>query len=754
MEFSQEISEKIFRRKYMIIGDKTLDDPLKRIDAVITKYYPHLGGKIIEYSNKKWVGCAGGLYRSAMNINNNVSAVNCTTLFSPEDNMESIAEGWYWWAKFASVGQGEGIDLSNLRPRGAVVHNASNTSTGPVSFIKTYHSIMKEIAQRGRRGASLISLNIRHPDIPSFIEAKDKDGDLDTVNISIKITDDFMNAVIRGKKWKFEFTNRYETIYKEVDAKKLFHLIAEHAWKSGDPGLLFWDTSVRYSNSDVFRGYEISNVNACSEQVLDGHNVCLLSSINLARYNEYGFEKYKELISFMIFVLDAFRREEINLKRSPSKIQIQKLVDMPRIGLGITGLADLFIREKIIYGSEESVIFAEKIFKTLVCESYKASYDIAKNYDKKSFPAYDKNKYKKSEFIKYLLGEKIIDEKILDYQAHVTKNTIAPNGTLTEIVESGGSGIEPIFAKYYIRRERATTNEWKDWFIFNHLVRQELVRTGLDVTKENADKLDPNLWVTAYELNNDDKLNLIKVIQKYIDSSISVTYNLKEDSSVEDVKHIFMQSWKNGAKGVTVYRENSRAGVLITDTNYKKFINNDLKRTSNGVIIRPKKVPHDIHEIRYRGEDYLLLVGILENRPYEIFCTKNEKKKEFPMKNKKKGYVEKIKKGRYNLVVENGEKEIYIENISEKFDSLYLTLGRLVSMSLRHYVPLQFIVEQLMKNNNFFAFEKTVARVLKKYIKEGERVQSSQICPQCKGTEFIYNSGCSVCINCGYSACE
>ncbi len=754
MKFNSKIAELIYRKKYMLEGvDKTLDDPLIRIDKVVSKYYPHLRGKAIEYGNKKWVGFAGGLYRSAMNPNKNISAVNCTTLFPPEDNLESIADSWYWWSKFAAVGQGEGVDLSKLRPKGAIVHNASHTSTGPISFMRTYDAILKEIAQEGRRGASAITLNIKHPDIIDFIKVKDREGILETANISIKITNEFMEAVIEDKEWILEFENKYEKIIKTISAKKLFRLIAEHAYKSGDPGLLFWDTTIKYSNSDVLgEEYKVSGINACSEQPIDSHSICLLSSINLAKFNEYGFDEYERIIRFMIFTLDAFRREEIIMKRSPSNIQLQKLIDMPRIGLGVTGLADYFVRNGITYGSDESIEHTEELFQILVRESYKVSHDIAKEYDKKSFPTYDKEKYKKSAFIKRLLKENIIDESVLDYQAHVCKNSIAPAGSLTFIVEAGGSGVEPIFAKYYVRRERSTTGEWKEWFTFNDLVIQELKHKGIKINKENADKLDTKLWKTAHTIDNNNKLKLMKMIQKYIDSSISITYNLKEDSSIEDIENIYMQAWRNESKGVTVYREGSKTGVMITENNYDK--NKNLKRTPHGVIIRPKKISCNIHEMIYGGENYLLLVGMLNDRPYEIFCTKNINKKEFPMNNKKKGCIEKIKKGFYNLVIGNGEKEIYIEDIGSKFDDLYLTLSRFVSMGLRHDIPLQFIVEQLSKNRNFFGFERTVSRVLKKYIKEGEKVASSILCSECGGTEFIYVGGCSQCQSCGYSKCD
>jgi len=747
LEFNSEMAEKVYRAKYMLEIDKKLIDPLKRIDAVVTKYYPHLKGKAIEYGSKKWVGFAGGLFRSAMNPNKNVSAVNCTTLYTPKDNLESIADAWYWWGKFAAVGQGEGIDVSLLRPSGAVVHNSSNTSTGPVSFMRTFDGILKEIAQDGRRGASLISLDIRHPDIPLFIKCKDEEGVLETANISIKVSNEFMQSVEDDIDWEFFYENEYETIRKTISARKLFRMIAEHAHKSGDPGLLFWDTSKKYSNSDRL-GYPIDNVNGCSEQVLDGHNVCLLSSVNLSKFHEYRYRGFIELTDFMVFVLDAFRREEIIEQRSPSEDQLKKLKEIPRIGLGVTGFADYLIREGVPYDSPTAVEKAKLIFSNLTGQAYKTSHDIAKNYDGMSFPSYDKEKYKSSPFVQMLLSEEIITDKILDFQAHVCKTTLAPNGSVSIIVESGGSGIEPIFAKYYVRRERSTTGDWKEWFIFNDLVVQELRNKGLEVNKKNADELDPEIWKTAHTINNHSKIRLISVIQKYIDSAVSVTYNLKKDATVEDIESIYMEAWKSEAKGVTVYREGSKTGVLITEDNYNEAKS---KEVSSDRIApkRPNSLPCDVYNISSKGEKLLILVGILDGKVYEVFVT-------HPIKDfkDKVGKIVKAKKGHYKLLDLKGK--TITEDLTEGAEKEYGSMTRIISMALRHQnsvTPLQFIVDTLVKEDNFASFSRGLARVLKGYIEEGEEVKKSAVCPECGNTALVYQGGCLSCI-CGYSKCD
>ncbi len=756
LEFETEMSKNIFKSKYMLPNETETWQPKKRVLSVVADYYPELIPELDEAITKKWVGLAGGIWRSAKNPYKNVSCINCTTLDQPEDNIESINEAWYWWAKFAAVGQGEGVDLSKLRPRGAVVHNSSNESTGAVSFMRTFDGVLSVIAQQGRRGASLISLNITHPDIPEFITVKDQEGVLETANISIHITDDFMKAVENNKEWVFSFSNEYETITKSTNARDLFNFLAEHAWKSGDPGVQYIDNVRRYSNSD-YLGYPVVSTNACSEQWLDPHNVCILSSINLAKFYEYGEEKYKRLIYLMIHLLDAFRRTEIKENRSPSKLQLEKLKKLPRIGLGVTGLADYFIENEIIYGSKESKEASKNIFGLLAGESYKASYEIAKK-DGVSFEYYNKEKYKQSPFVQNLLNEGWIEDYHLDYQAHVCKTTVAPNGTLTEIVEAGGGGVEPIFGKFFVRRERSTTNDWKEWFTYNHAVRHRLNKLEIECTKENVDKNTlEDYWITAHDVNNFDKIDLMAIIQNYIDSAISITYNLPKEATPKDIRDIYWYAWEKGIKNVSVYREGSKyEAVLITDANYEETKKKSLEKKTESnrfSVKRPDYVDCDIYEISVNKEPHIILVGIIEDQPYEIFVTKNIDK-EFNLKSYKKGVIHKKKKGHYNLIVQNGEERIVIDNINEKFDTDYGTLSRFISMSLRHKVPIEFIVDQLSKDKNFAGFEKGVGRVLKKYIKENSQVLTSELCPSCNSNQLVYKEGCKTCVSCGWSKCD
>lgn len=762
MKFKSSIAESVFKSKYLLPDETSPEEAVERIVSVVGKYFPDYTDKLREYILNKEIGVAGGLYRAACNPNKNVSVINCTTLGHIDDTLESISNGWYRWAKYAAYGQGEGLDLSRLRPSGAMVHNSSRESTGPVSFMYTYDAILSVISQQGRRGASLVSLNIRHPDAIDFIRVKTNNKDkvtpsgdevFSTMNISLMVGDDFMRAVENDDVWEFQYSNDHETLSSTMPARELFDLIAENARQTGDPGLLFWDTARKFSNSD-YLNYFIECTNACGEVPQDPDNVCLLSSRNLA-YWDGKEESLRDSIRHGIRLLDAFRRYEIDGDRSPTIEQKRKLYDLPRIGLGYTGLADYLIRNGIVYGSKESEQVVERVFFILADESYKESYRIAKEYDGRSFPAYDKKKYKKSPFVQHLIQQGF-DERYLEYQAHVVKNAVAPTGTLSLIVEAGGSGIEPIFGKYFVRRERSTEGQWKEWFTFNDLVAQELEANEKELTKENADALDPKLWVTAHTVNNLDKIRLVAIAQKYVDSAISVTYNLAETATAEDIKTIYMAAWKSEVKGVTVYREGSKMGVLITDANYeasKKKTAKEKVESNRFAPARPEFVECDIYEIKVNKEPLIVLVGKVEDKPYEVFVTANSEKA-IDLHKQKHGYIQKRKRGHYDLIDDSESENVILPNIGAAFDSEYGTLGRFISMSLRHGVPVEFIVDQLAKDKNFAGFEKGVSRILKKYIRDETPILTSEKCPSCGSDSLMYKEGCKTCVSCGWSKCD
>lgn len=1107
MKFYSELSSSVFNSKYLLENETDPNQSKNRIVREFARVFPEMKDEAEEYIDKFWYVPAGGIWRASGNPDNNVSHINCTTLKPVEDTLESIFDSLYKWAKYAAFGQGEGIDISQLRPKGAKVHNSSRNSTGAVSFMNLYDAVLKVIAQQGRRGASLISIKDTHPDLLEFIKIKDKpESDksrIDTANISIQTSDAFMEAVIADEEWTLRFENKYEVIENKVRAKDIFEEICKMAWKRGDPGLQFIDKAIRESNSnsfnfnitgtnaccftgntlittkkglfpikklvgkeveiydgenwvknnsfksygidqlyrvhlnsgsyfdvtknhrfylnngdvkqtyqlvygdilesspeelsegfinekgaylkgfmlgdgtvdkgediprpllylyepkymckirledslkeisvennlktntsekvgwisspsnqnritiigltardrdnlykwgeeykkklpeDVFNwnnsnkynfiaglfdsngtafdnpkrfGYQLSSINKeflvdilrllnsigvygkvalnkkvgdeiikeqtffchdiwrltipqeyairlskkvkferlpsfsertslffnnfrynkviavealkreeevfCttvpstskflinsgiitgnSEQWLDPENVCNLGHINLAKFNEYGWDIFPKLIRFGIYFGISVIINELKDNRSPTKLQREKLIQMPRVGLGITGLADYFIDNKIVYGSEESILEARKIFQTLVKYSYKTNGEIGKKLG--SFPSYTKDKMLKSDFIKRIYNEGLITDEDLEYQYCVACNTIAPVGSGSLIANVGGSGIEPIFSKYYVRRERSTTSDWKEWFTFNPYIEKYLKEHNLDVTKENCDSLIDDYWVMSYNVDNMNKIKLVSEIQKWIDSSISVTFNIPEESTIEDVKNIYIEAWKNQLKGITVYREGSLTGILITEKNYEKSKKESESKSKDkfkgdNYIKRPNELPCDIYEAKYKENKFIVLIGLKDNEPYEVFVTPNNDNT-IDVEKFKTGTIKKVKSNHYDLIVQNGVTKTAINNIGKTFDSLYGTVSRMVSMSLRHGVALPFIIDQLNKDSGFVAFEKVLSRILKKYIKDN--TVTKKVCPEC-GAILVYANGCISCPSCGYSKCE
>jgi ribonucleoside-diphosphate reductase alpha chain len=746
MEFYTEFAEKVFTSKYLHPSD---EGKIKNaVGRVVDKSVTYIDPGVIEPSiyrrslhdaiDRQCLVPAGGIWRAAGNTYKHVSFVNCTTGKNVEDNIESIFESLYYWAKFSAFGQGQGIDISLLRPAGTRLRNTARTSTGGVSFMPLYDAVMKVIAQQGRRGATLISIHDTYPDFEEFCRSKNEKGAIESANISIQVTDAFMRAVDDDGDWRLYWEGEGDLqVEKIVKARRLFEVVCEQAWKTGDPGFLYWDTSREQSNSDAL-GFPIVCTNACSEVPQDAHNTCLLSSLSLwkiyqdeGNLNEETIRKYTRLGTlFLDTMLEAEWKEE----RSPSPVQRGKLRMAPRIGLGFTGFADYLILKRIPYGSQESIDEVERITSSMAYEAHKTSFDLARA--KGSFEAYDKEKFKKSGYIQAMLKEGVIDEEMLIAQRHMCKLAIAPAGTLSIISNCGGSGIEPLFSKYMVRRERSTTEGWKEWFIYSAPVIREATTQSLnEVTREFADSLQDPWWVTAHDVDLGRKISVVAAAQKYIDQGISVTHNLPEEATVEDVRFIYQQCWQWGLKGATVYREGCRGeAVLITERNYEKA-RKAKKRTA---IPRPLELEGRV--FRYR--DYTMIIGLKNGKPYEVFGGTVSNGFQDGM----------IRKEASRTYLLNGQ------NILDHFhDQSVNAITRLVSLSLRHGVPLQFVCDQLNKEADMFAATKFFSRILRKYIDESEEVLGSHHhCQSCgAGPEDLkYEGGCEVCVKCGSSSCS
>jgi len=499
------------------------------------------------------------------------SLMNCTTHAVKGDSLEDIADASYKIMRASSRGQGIGIDLSSLRPRGAPVNNAARTSTGAISFMEMLNAIGGTIGQEGRRAALLFSLRVDHPDIWNeesydFLNIKKISGRVENANISILITDDFMKSVQNGRAWQPKFQGTTGTTLFEktspISAKQLFHKIAESSWKSAEPGLLMWDTSKKFSNSDLF-GFPIVGVNACTEQVLDQEGVCNLGSINLLSYVRepftdsawFDYEMCGEDIQKSIDLLDTVLDVEIERDVSISEQQKEAILQLRRIGLGIMGLADAFAAMKIHYGwNEKAIPFLEKIFETLRDNAYLASIHLGE--EKGCCPVWATVDVKATveQGFYATLPEEIKKEIIrVGGTRNVTLLSIAPTGSISNLL-GVSSGIEPLFAHEYTRRTRINGHD-------------ELIRyIHPSVIKTRSLRIPDSLWPTAYEVSPLEHIQIQALAQKYIDQSISKTVNLPTTATIDEVKKIFLDAWELGLKGVTVYRDGSREMQVLYTT--------------------------------------------------------------------------------------------------------------------------------------------------------------------------------------------
>ncbi|APJ02819.1 hypothetical protein [Silvanigrella aquatica] len=789
-EFISDIYKSIIENKYCLeskdqqtqLGIKEdFNEAIARVAQEINKYdtlkKEEMTKRTIQYITDKDFSPAGGIWRAAGNSTQKISYVNCTTQPPVKDSIENIfGESLMIWSRIASYGQGNGIDISGLRPRGSQTNNCGKTSSGAVSFLLNYDAAMQVIGAENRRGATKPDIWIYHPDSPEFISCKADISKLTSQNISVKVDSQFMHAVMENKSIKLSWERKNNIVYvgknifdenspgpdlryeKNINAKELFHQIALQAWKTGEPGIEFWDTSEYNSTSNYHpnKKYHIVSTNGCSEQKLDAFNTCVLASINF--YNmpiiDKNWEEWlQERVQFGVRFLDNVILAELEENRSPHPIQKQKLKEMTRIGLGFTGIYDWFIKNKIIYASDESIKITSKIMNIFAETAYRTSIELGK--ERGSFTEFNKDWFLKSPFIQRLC--KLTNLKFEDFTAmrHVCCLSVAPTGTLSMVVGVGGNGCEPSFAPYHERRERSLTGEYQTHFIYDSCVLNELKRKNIPLTKENIDKmiLDPE-WVFAAwnkysekNINSLQKIKFMSEIYKYIDSGISVTYNLPENAAVEEVKEIYFAAWKQELKSVTVYRDKSREGVLNNIANEKNKNKFNLKSTS---IKRPDILECDIYIMTANGKKWIVLVGLLNEKPYEVFCGMQNKIPEY-LTAFKKGKILKKKNGLYDLILEN-ESMIHIKNFFHN-DGAESAITRLVSLNLKNNVKIEDILNQLEKaEGDITTFAKSISRVLKKYLNEKNKIMSDD-CPQCHNVNLIRQAGCLLCNYCGWSQC-
>lgn len=707
---------------------------------------------------------------------------------------------------------GVGHDLSHIRPKGSPVKNSALTSTGLVPFMERFSNSTREVAQDGRRGALMLSVLIKHPDSEQFIDAKMEQGKVTGANVSVKIDDEFMKAVESGKPYLQSYpTYSKNPVYScETDASALWEKIVYNAWKSAEPGILFWDTIIRESVPDCYAdlGYRTVSTNPCGEIPLCPYDSCRLLAINLYSYVDkpftkdarFDFDLFKthvhlaqrimdDIIDLELEKIDGIldkiiadpesddiKATEVNLWKNIRK----KAEEGRRTGVGITAEGDMLAALGLRYGSEIAIDFSEEIHKNVTLEAYRSSVQLAK--ERGTFGIYDANREKHNPFINRIkeADPKLYAEMEKFGRRNIALLTIAPTGT-TSLMTQTTSGLEPVFMPVYKRRRKVNPNDkdvhvdfidelgdsWEEYTVFHHKFRIWMDVNGYDMSKRySQEELDemiaksPYFGATSADVDWLNKVRMQGRIQKWVDHSISVTINLPEDVSEDLVGNLYMEAWRSGCKGVTVYREGSRSGVLISD---KKKNSTPAELTSGSFPTkRPEGLDADVVRFQNNREKWIAFIGLIDGRPYEIFTglADDEEGLLIP-RSVNSGKIIKVKlendESRYDFQYTNkrGYKTT-MEGLSHKFNPEMWNYAKLISGTLRHGMPIHKVVDLVsslqLNNESINTWKAGVARALKKYIPDGTKAEGSE-CAHCGSYNVIYQEGCLTCQDCGHSKC-
>ena len=707
---------------------------------------------------------------------------------------------------------GVGHDLSHIRPTGSPVLNSALTSTGIVPFMERYSNSTREVAQDGRRGALMLSLLIKHPDAERFIDAKVDTGKVTGANVSIKVDDDFMRAALAGESYRQQFPiNSDSPIYtQDIDAKKLWAKIIHNAWKSAEPGVLFWDTIIRESVPDCYadEGFRTVSTNPCGEIPLCPYDSCRLLALNLLSYVDapftkeakFNFEKFKEHVAMAMHLMDdiidlELEKVELIINKIASdpededvrRVELElwkKIKDMAlkgrRTGLGITAEGDMLAALGLRYGSDEAIDFTVNVHKTLAVEAYRASTMMAK--DRGAFGVYNFEKEQGNPMVERICeAAPELRELMKQYgRRNIAMLTIAPTGT-TSLMSQTTSGIEPVFRPVYKRRRKInpsdkdqvasfvdeTGEKFVEYFVFHHQFVKWLEINGYDTTKLQTIKEEElNEWLKAspyYKATANDidwvaKVKMQGAIQKWVDHSISVTVNLPNEVTEELVADVYRTAWECGCKGITVYRDGCRDGVLLDVNSKDKSKKNGSSANS---LRRPESIPADIVRFKNGKEDWIAFVGKQDDRPYEIFTGKIEEDAMYIPKTITHGNILKVTEAdgtkRYDFQYQDRYGYINtIGGISRLFDEEFWNYAKLISGVLRYGMPIDKVVQLVdglhLDSETINTWKNGVERALKQYIKDGTRGKGR--CPQCGQENMAYQNGCLTCMACGYSKCN
>ena len=720
---------------------------------------------------------------------------------------------------------GVGHDLSDIRPKGSPVKNSALTSTGLVPFMERFSNSTREVAQDGRRGALMLSVSIKHPDSESFIDAKMESGKVTGANVSVKIDDEFMKAAIEGRKYlqTYPIDSKKPLYKKEIDASELWKKIVHNAWKSAEPGVLFWDTILRESVPDCYAdlGFRTVSTNPCGEIPLCPYDSCRLLAINLYSYVKdpftpkarFDFDLFKKHVAIAQRIMDDIidlEIEKIDMiqakiasdpeddetkyteKRLWEKIMHKSTMGR-RTGVGITAEGDMLAALGLRYGTDQATEFAEKVQRTLALAAYRSSVEMAK--ERGAFEIFDWKREQKNPFI---LRLKEADPQLYeDMKKYGRRNiaclTIAPTGTVSLMTQTT-SGLEPVFMPVYKRRRKVNRDDenanitftdengdaFEEFIVFHHKFVEWMIVNGINpaqkFSSEEVDELvarSPYYKATAQDVDWVNKVKMQGAMQKWVDHSISVTINLPNDVSEDLVNQLYVEAWKSGCKGCTVYRDGSRDGVLVDAKSDKKAEKEkkDAKEPTLApcdceprqvIEVRPRILEADVVRFQNNKEKWVAFVGILDGRPYEIFTGLQDDEEGIVLpKTVEKGWIiknideEGRKRYDFQFTNKRGYK-VTIEGLSEKFDKEYWNYAKLISGVLRYQMPIDLCIKLIgsldLGSENINNWKNGVERALKKYVQDGTAVKGEK-CTVCGSESLVYQEGCLICKNCGSSRC-
>jgi len=727
------------------------------------------------------------------------SLSNCIVIPPTYDSYGGVFQTDQQMAQLFKRRCGVGVDISQLRPKNAEVSNAAGTTTGAVSFMHRFSNTTREVAQNGRRGALMLTMDIAHPDIEDFITVKQDLTKVTGANISIRLSDEFMKAVESDGDFtlRWPIDSKTPKYTKTIRAKELWNTIIKSAHNTAEPGLIFWDRQHYYSTSSMYPGFKNSSTNPCSEIAMQGGDSCRLIAINLYNFVEkpftakakFNFKKFYEIVyesqrlmdDLVDLELEAVDRILDKIANDPepdfikqTEVETWKLLQETgkkgrRTGLGFTALGDAIAALGIKFDSEEALKTAEEIMRTKLAGEFDSSIDMA--IERGSFEVFNRNIEDKSEFVQMMKVEfPEIYQRMMEYgRRNISISTVAPTGSLSMLAQVS-SGIEPVFLLSYKRRRKinsANQNASVDFVddlgdaFEEFTVYHQKLKTWMEVTGETDETKSPYYGATAPEINWEKRVELQAMVQKYTTHSISSTINLANDVPEELVGDIYLESWRKGLKGITVYRDGSRSGILVSNKDEKKTEEKPTAYKDTAFPKRPKKIEAVVIRFHNESEKWLAVVGLINNRPYEIFTGKMKDSFNLPQW-VEKGWVIKKRAGERNARYDFQyvDKEGYkttIEGLSRSFDKEYWNYAKLISGVLRHGMPMPYVVD-LIQNLNLYdehinTWKNGVSRALKRFVPEGAEAADKK-CQECGDPEgLIYAEGCLTCKSCGHSKC-